>query len=140
MTRNRSLVLAALVSGGILLLCRSASVADENAVDASKAKMVMAAKDTLESIQASYTRGIANKATAEDIYLWSHRLMEAEKESGPNGEKAAAQHALRMRELYARLEAEHRFGRISLRELSATTYYLEKALSEQQQRSQRPAQ
>ena len=129
MTRNRSLVLAVLVSGGVLLLFLSATFAEENAVDAGKAKLLKAASDTLNGVQRSL---IGGDTTVEDVYLWSHRVMEAEIDNGVNGKIATASHIARMRELHQRSVAHQRSGFGEQRELNATTYYLEKALSEQQ--------
>ena len=134
MTRNRSLVLAVLVSGGVLFIFLSATLAEENAGDAAKAKLVKAASDTLNSVQQSL---IGGGTTVEDVYLWSHRVMEAEIDNGVNGKVATATHIARMRELQKRSEAKVKLGTSTRHELYATTYYLEKSLLEQQKRSRR---
>lgn len=74
--------------------------ADQNRKSENTAEMVEAAKNALRATMAAHTAG---KATVEDIYQWSRRLMTAEQLAGKAG--ASTDHLERMDTLHKKTEA-----------------------------------
>lgn len=88
-----------------------------------KAKSIVVAADG--AYQAANDRFFANKATVEDVYLWSQRLMKAQEADGkhPN---AKADHLSRMENLQELITERYKSGvpGIDKFELSATSFYV----------------
>jgi hypothetical protein len=72
------------------------------------------------------------QATAEDLYLWSDRLMKAEQADDPASKEPAEAHWKRMRDLHKRIAALHQAGVAGGEEssLAAAEYYLAEAEAE----------
>jgi hypothetical protein len=81
--------------------------ADEPSMEDNRAELVTAAKEAYEANESNFKQ---NKVVLDDVYVWSRRLMEAEKLQGTNS-NAAADHTKRMRDLneYVVLELPKRY-------------------------------
>jgi hypothetical protein len=93
---KRRTTLAALV----LMLCLVVGFvaklnADETAAEVKRAELVTAAKKAYESKEADFKNF---RCLADEVYVWSRRLMQAEQLQGTNA-NAAAEHLTRMRDL-----------------------------------------
>jgi hypothetical protein len=86
-------------------------------------ELVEAATAAYQCTQAEYN---VNRATVEDVYQWSRRIMKAE-----NSRDAAAAHVGRMRELHERVSALHQAGAAggSAQDYESTRFYLLEARS-----------
>jgi hypothetical protein len=86
-------------------LCISPAPAEEGIVGA-PTTIAEAAEAAYRATSASYEAG---RGTAEDIYLWSKRLMEAQQADGkhPN---AKAEHLARMAQFYQKVSALYATG------------------------------
>jgi hypothetical protein len=122
MAPNRFICLT--VSG--LSICLMSALVGQLRADASKgaepnANLVEAATAAYQGAQSDYK---IMRATAEDVYQWSLRVMNAEKQP-----KSAAAHVERMRDLHERATARYKAGGVSAREYESTRFYLLEAQS-----------
>lgn len=125
MASRRILVVAtSLILGGTFLIARGTG-ADDTEPNPAKSALVTAAKAALEATQTEYEVG---QSSAEEIYVWSKRLMEAELASGAD-RSSAMQHVTRMKSLFERVATLARVGAAGgeASTVAATTYYFEEA-------------
>jgi hypothetical protein len=129
MARHRSLVLAAVALVGCALLVISTSRADQGKSKPATGELTQAAQKALEQTQELYQTG---RGTAEDVYRWSRRLMEAEQKADHNNRQAAAAHIDRMKALQDRVVAKAKAGVEGGEEanVAAAAYFVEEAKSE----------
>jgi hypothetical protein len=92
--RTRSIAIGGLIAASVFWIGLQ-SGADEACKPDNAAELVEAAKSTLQATIAANTAG---RATIEEVYQWSRRLMEAEQAAG--NAKARAGHLQRMEHLY----------------------------------------
>jgi hypothetical protein len=107
---------------GLLVYSTKAAVDPKDQGGKVNQKMVAAAKESMKTTQAIYEVG---RASAEDVYRWSRRVVAAEQFS-PEAVKA---HLALMRGLHARAAAQRRVGAEGGEEhiLHATEYYVAEA-------------
>jgi hypothetical protein len=99
---------AVIVSALLGIVCISQLQADDpKATDDIPAEMVKAANSALRATMAQYE---FQQSSAEDVYQWSRRLMEAEIADGKNKNDAALDHLKRMRQMYQKAEALFKAG------------------------------
>jgi hypothetical protein len=122
--RSAKLATAGMMIGACVLMAlpTSAENEEQNPVEST---LVAAARAALEATQARFQVG---QASADQIYLWSRRLLEAELASGA-GRSVALKHVARMRELSDRAIAAERAGAVGGEPIAvaAARYYLEEA-------------
>ena len=102
--------------------CVSLSQADEDKAAQPKSKLVLTAEAALEATQAQFQ---FQQATVEDVYIWSRRLLEAERANGA-GQSALTSHVARMANLRKKVAALRMAGAPggSPDKYFATTFYL----------------
>ena len=122
--RRSTPLMVALLLSCVTFVGMEATRGQQSAPAAANSKLLDAAKATLKAMQADYEVG---RATVEDIYRWSKRVMEAEQQAGV--EQAAKDHLARMRELHDGTVAKRERGREGgeARNYQATAYYLAEA-------------
>src|SRR5262245_2034466 len=104
-TRHSAVVVIVSLVAVVALLTGFQVNADQSGKDQNANEMVEAAKNALKATMAANEAG---RATIEDIYQWSRRLMAAEQRAGKAN--AAADHLERMDQLHQKTAALYRTG------------------------------
>jgi hypothetical protein len=126
-TQFQALAVAVALAGGSSLWSSASTAQDDQAADLNlKAETARQAYQTYEVMYA------ADRATPEDLYRWSRRLMEAELEGDPTNNQPAEDHWNRMRALQRQISALNAAGRAGGEEhyMAAANYYVAEAAAD----------
>jgi hypothetical protein len=121
------ILLFALVVGGALLGPMAAGPTEDKTVSAEKhaEERLDAARNAYESVWTKFKPFDLSKGDGEDVYRWSRRWMEAERDlTTTKAERVAALqgHSQRMKKLEEEVQAYAR-GTIPFQQLAATKFY-----------------
>jgi hypothetical protein len=122
MTRKHVVIAVGLVIAGLSALPSRADVEPQGKAKMANPNMVLAARKAKEAALAMHDVG---RASLEDVYRWSRRVIEADNFAP----QSVADHLALMRNLHARADAMNKAGAPGGEELwlHATAYYVAEA-------------